>query len=80
MFMAAVAMVLLWKIVEEFQIFVKENYETLILTLKICILQEIKGFKRAHIVLVWKLVLRATVLHILFYNAFGQTQRLYTIL
>jgi hypothetical protein len=59
MFMAAMAMVLPWKIVENFQSFVKKNYETFTLTLKICILQD-NGFKRAHIGLVWKLVLRAT--------------------
>ncbi len=39
MFMAAMAMVLSWKIVEDFQSFVKK-YETLTLTLKICILHK----------------------------------------
>jgi hypothetical protein len=38
MFMAAMAMILPWKIAEDFQSFVKYKYETLTLTLKICIL------------------------------------------
>jgi hypothetical protein len=50
MFMAAMAMVLPWKIVEDFQSFVKKKkYETLTLTLKICILQE-NGFKELTLV------------------------------
>ncbi len=66
MFMAAMAMVLPWKIVEEFQSFVKK--ETLTLTLKICILQE-NGFKE----LTWFIFLKSFFhgLHILFYNIFG---------
>ncbi len=49
MFMAAMAMVLPWKIVKDLQSFVKKKnnnnkYETLTLTFKICILQE-NGFK-----------------------------------
>jgi hypothetical protein len=43
MFMAAMAMVLPWKIAEDFQSYVKK-YQTLTLTLKMCILQE-NGFK-----------------------------------
>ncbi len=49
MFMAAMAMVLPWKIVEDFQSFFFK-YETLTLTLKICILQE-HGFKELTLVL-----------------------------
>jgi thermostable 8-oxoguanine DNA glycosylase len=49
--MTATAMVLLWKMVEDFQSFVKtEKRETLTLTLKICILQE-NGFKELTLVL-----------------------------
>ncbi len=48
MFMAAMAMVLPWKIAEDFQSIVK--YRTLTLTLKICILQE-NGFKELKLVL-----------------------------
>jgi hypothetical protein len=48
-FMAAMAMVLPWKIVEDFQGFVKK-YKTLTLTLKIWILQE-NGFKELTLVL-----------------------------
>ncbi len=59
MFMAAMAMALPWKIVEDFQSFVKKkinkikNKKTLktsTLTLKICILQE-HGFKELTLVL-----------------------------
>ncbi len=50
MFMAAIAMVLPWKIVEGCQSFVKKIYETLTLTFKICILQE-NGFKELALVL-----------------------------
>ncbi len=51
MFMAATAMVLPWKIAEDFQSFVKIKikYETLILTSKICIMQE-NGFKELTLV------------------------------
>jgi hypothetical protein len=49
MFMVAMAMVLPWKIAEDFQSSVKK-YETLTLTLKICILQE-NGFKELTLVL-----------------------------
>ncbi len=49
MFMVAMAMVLPWEIVEDFQSFVKK-YETLTLTLKICILQE-NGFEELKLVL-----------------------------
>ncbi len=48
MFMAAMAMVLPWKISEDFQSFVKKKYETLTLTLKTCILQE-NGFKELNL-------------------------------
>jgi hypothetical protein len=50
MFMVAMAMVPPWKIVEDFQSFVKKKYETLTLTLKICILQE-NEFKELTLVL-----------------------------
>ncbi len=49
MFMDAMTMVLPWKIVKDFQSFLK-RFETLILTLKICILQE-DGFKELALVL-----------------------------
>jgi hypothetical protein len=50
MFMAAIAMVLPWKIAEDFQSFVKKNNKTLTLTLKIRILQE-NRFKELTLVL-----------------------------
>ncbi len=67
MFMAAVAMVLPWKIPEDFQGFVK--YKTLTLTLKTCIFQE-NGFKELTLVLYESLF---QGLHILIHNIFGQT-------
>ncbi len=60
-FMAAMAMVFPWKIVEDFQSFVK-NYKTLTLTLKICILQK-NRFEELTLVLFVSLVLG---LHFLF--------------
>ncbi len=48
-FMAAMAMFLLWKIVDDLQSFQKKKYETLTFTLKICILQE-HGFKELTLV------------------------------
>jgi hypothetical protein len=66
--MAAMAMVLPSKIVEDFQSFVKK-YKTLTLILKICILQE-NGFKELTLILFESLI---QGLHILFYNIFGQT-------
>jgi hypothetical protein len=54
MFMAAMAMVLPCKIVEDFPSFVKK-YVSLTLTLKICILQE-NGFKELTLVLFESLV------------------------
>jgi hypothetical protein len=55
MFMVAMAMVLPWKIVEDFQSFVKIKYETLILIWKLCILQE-NWFKELTLVLFESLV------------------------
>ncbi len=58
MFMAAMAMVLPWKILEDFQSFVKKKkkkYETLTLTSKICNLQE-NGFKELTLVLFESLI------------------------
>ncbi len=65
--MATMAMVLPFKIVEDFQSFVRIRYLTLIL--KICIFQE-HGFKELTSVLFESLF---QGLHILFYNIFGQT-------
>jgi hypothetical protein len=54
--MAALAMVLPLKIVEDFQSFVKKKiYKTLSLTLKICILKE-NGFKELTLILFESLV------------------------
>ncbi len=50
MFMAAMAMVSLWKIVKDFQSFVKKKYKTLTLIFKICILQE-NGFEKLTLVM-----------------------------
>ncbi len=51
MFMAAMVLVLQWKIVKDFKSFVKKKkYDTLTLTLKICILQE-NVFKELTLVL-----------------------------
>jgi hypothetical protein len=50
MYMAGMVMVLLWKIVEDFQSFVKKKIQNFALTLKICILQE-NGFKELRVVL-----------------------------
>jgi hypothetical protein len=60
MFMAAMDMVLPWKIVEDFQSFIK--YKTLPFTSKIYLAR--KWVWRAHIGLVWKLGFRA--IHITF--------------
>jgi hypothetical protein len=66
MSMAAIAMVLLWKIAEDFQSFVKN---TKLWASKIWILQE-NGFKELKLVLFESLFLG---LHILFNKIFGQT-------
>jgi hypothetical protein len=69
MFMAAMAMLLPWKIIEDIQSFEKKKNETLTFTLKICILQE-NEFKELILVLFESLFWG---LHVLFHDIFGQT-------
>ncbi len=70
MSVAAMGMVVPWKIAEDFQTFVKsKNHETSSVTLNICILQE-NEFKELNLVLFESLFLG---LYILFYTIFGHT-------